>query len=111
MFIKNYFQIATHFMRLTCKDKLDCSQEAKKAFQTLKKVFTTTPILTHSNFSNAFFMEIDDLDFALEAILSQPRKSKKLHDVAFVSKKFNAIEINYTIHSEELFAIVDSFQE
>jgi len=56
-------------------------------------------------------MEIDASDFALEAILSQPRENRKLHLVAFHSKKFNAVEINYEIYDKELLVIVDSFQE
>jgi len=73
-------------IRLTYKDKLDWNQEAKKAFQILKKVFTTAPILIHSDFSKSFFMEVDALDFVLVAVLSQPRGSRKLPPLHFIQE-------------------------
>ena len=56
-------------------------------------------------------METDTSDFAIGAVLSQMRVDGKLHPVAFYSRKFSAVEINYDIDDKELFAIVDSFQE
>jgi len=109
MFIKNYSQIAAPLTWLTCKDKLNWNQEAKKVFQTLKKAFTTAPILIHPNFLKPFFMDIDALDFALGVVLSQLGENGKLHPVAFHSRKFNAAKINYEIYDKELFTIVDSF--
>ncbi|OAE30700.1 hypothetical protein AXG93_402s1130 [Marchantia polymorpha subsp. ruderalis] len=43
--------------------------EANQAFVTLKKAFTTTPILTHPDFQRPFFLETDASDFALRAVL------------------------------------------
>jgi hypothetical protein len=56
-------------------------------------------------------METDASDFVLGTVLSQERKRRRLHPVAFYSRKFSTIEINYEIHDKELLAIVDSFQE
>jgi len=56
-------------------------------------------------------VESDLLNFALEAILSQLGDDKKLHPVAFYSRKISAVEINYKIHVKELLTIVDSFKE
>jgi len=97
--------------RLTRKDKLEWNAEADQAFETLKKAFTTAPILTHPDFQKPFFLETDASDFALGAILSQPDKDKCLHPIAFHSQKFSVAKINYEIHDKELLAIVDSFQE
>jgi hypothetical protein len=58
-------------------------------------------------------METDALDFALGAVLSQEGDGtygRRLHPVAFYSRKFSAAKINYEIHDKELLAIVDSFQ-
>ena len=56
-------------------------------------------------------METDASDFALGVVLSQLGDVEKLHPVAFHSRKFNAVEIHYEIHDNELLAIVGSFQE
>jgi len=111
IFIQNYSKIAAPLTRLTCKNKLEWNAEADQAFETLKKAFTTAPILTHPDFQKPFFLETDASDFALGAVLSQPDKDGHLHPVAFHSRKFTATEINYEIHDKELLAIVDSFQE
>ncbi len=97
--------------RLTCKDKLEWNAEADQAFETLKKAFTTAPILTHPDFQKPFFLETDVSDFALGAVLSQPDKDGCLHPFVFHSRKFTAAKINYEIHDKELLAIVNSFQE
>ena len=56
-------------------------------------------------------METNASDFALRAVLSLLGDGKRLHPVAFYSRKFSATEINYEILDKELLAIVDSFQE
>jgi hypothetical protein len=111
IFIRNYSKIAAPLTRLTCKDKLKWNAEADQEFETLKKAFTTTPILTHPDFQKPFFLETDAFDFALATVLSQPDKDGCLHPVAFHARKFTAAEINYEIHDKELLAIVDLFQE
>lgn len=111
IFIKNYSQVAAPLTRLTCKDKLEWTPAAQKAFEDLKVAFTTAPILVHPDFTKAFYMETDASDFALGAVLSQMGEDGKLHPIAFYSRKFSAAEINYEIHDKELLAIVDSFQE
>ena len=85
--------------------------EADQAFETLKKGFTTTPILIHPDFQKPFFLESDASDFALRAVLLQPSEDGRLYPIAFHSRKFTATEIKYEIHDKDLLAIVDSFQE
>jgi hypothetical protein len=96
---------------LTRKDKLEWNAKVDQAFKTLKKAFTTAPILTHLDFQKPFFLETDAFDFALGVVLSQPNKDGHLHPVMFHSQKFTTAEINYEIHDKELLAIVNSFQE
>jgi len=88
IFIKNYSQIAAPLKRLTSKDKLEWDIQAQQAFQELKLAFTTAPILVHTDFIKAFYLETDASYFALGAVLSQMGKDDKLHPVAFYSRKF-----------------------
>jgi hypothetical protein len=55
IFIRNYSKIAAPLTRLTCKDKFEWNAKANQAFETLKKPFTTAPILTHPDFQKLFF--------------------------------------------------------
>jgi len=39
------------------------------------------------------------------------RDDKKLHPIAFYSRKFSIVKINYKIYDKEVLAIVDLFQK
>lgn len=59
--------------------------------------------LVFSNISALFWMEVDSLDFATEAILSQKFKSNsKWHLVALFNKSLSLIKHNYEIHNKNL---------
>jgi len=55
-------------------------------------------------------IETDASDFALGCILSQ-YLGKRLHPVAFQSRKLNDTECNSEIHDKELLAILETFRE
>ena len=112
-FIKDYSGIARPLTELTKKTGKEWSwnPEAETAFQELKKRFTTAPILAHFDASRPIIIETDASDFAIGAVLSQRDNEKRLHPVAFHSRKFQPAEINYDIHDKELLAIVDAFKQ
>src|SRR5437588_8063459 len=62
-----------------------------KAFEELKTRFTTAPILIHFNPLSDMVVETDASDYALGYVLSQ-YVDKKLHPVAFHSRKFSPTE-------------------
>jgi len=112
-FIKNYSRVAKPLTELTKKEKgkgWAWNHEAEAAFKDLKHRFTTAPILAHFDPAKPVIVETDASDFALGAILSQRDKEGRLHPVAFHSRKFQPVEINYEIHDKELLAIVDAFK-
>jgi len=55
-------------------------------------------------------VETDASDYALDCFLSQFH-SKRLHHVAFHSRKLSPAEQNYDIHDKELLAIIVAFME
>ena len=67
--------------------------EQDKAFAELKQRFTSAPILAHFYPDRETVIETDASDFALECILSQ-YLGKRLHPVAFYSRKLNYGERN-----------------
>jgi hypothetical protein len=70
------------------------------SFEKLKHCFTIAPIVMHFDPQRECIVEIDALDFVLEAILSQIGDHKKLHPNAFHCRKFSPAEINYEIHDK-----------
>jgi hypothetical protein len=109
IFIKDYSKIAGPLTCPTGKDKFVWDEKAEEAFETLKKAFTSTPILVHAGSSKPFFLEVDALDFALGSVLSQ--YGEKWTTASYCSRKFSTAEINYEIHDKELLAIIDAIKE
>jgi len=55
-------------------------------------------------------METNASDYALAAILSIVTKNNEIHPVAFHSRTFSALELNYDIYNKELLAIFKAFK-
>jgi len=71
-FIKGFSQIAKPLTGLTKKGiKWTWTPSCQDAFDKLKKMFTTGPILTHFDDTHPTKLETDASDFALGAVLSQ----------------------------------------
>ena len=116
-FVHGYSRIAAPLSNLTRKDQksfifpwaLDSPEQ--RAFEDLKKAFTTAPILAHFDPDKETWLETDASDYVIAAILSQRGEDGMLHPVAFLSKKMSPQECNYEIYDKELLAIVRAFEE
>ena len=109
-FIEGYSKLTRPMTDLTKKsEKFVWTDECAKVFQELKDRFTSAPILKHFDPNLPIAMECDASDFALGAILNQIHE-KRMHPIAYHSRKFNKHEINYEIHDKELLAIVSAFK-
>ena len=80
------------------------------AFNSLKKAFTSTSILTHWISDTQLIIENDASDYAFTAILSIVNKENKVHLVAFHSCTFTVTELNYNIYNKELLTIFEAFK-
>ena len=110
-FIFNYLDIVIPLTCLTQKDipwKFDSS--CWDAFNSLKKSFTSAPILTYWISNAQLIVETDASDYALAAILSIVNEDNEVHPVAFHSHTFTAVELNYNTHNKELLAIFKAFK-
>ena len=76
----------------------------------MKKRFTIAPILLHSYPGRTKVAETDASDFPRGCVLSQ-YQGRRLHPVAFHSRKLHSAERNYQIHDKELLAIMEAFKE
>ena len=111
-FIEKYSKIASPLTELTRKDqKFEWSPEAQKAFDELKKRFTSQSILVSFNPEKSITLETDALDRAIRACISQSDDKKCLQPVAFYSRKFSSAEMSYEIHDKKLLAIVNAFKQ
>jgi len=106
-FVKDYSKVARRLTELTKKTgKWSWNEDGMgRAFEELKKRFTTAPILAHFDPTKPVIIETDTSDFAIGAVLSQRDDENRLHPVAFHSREFQPAEINYEIHNKELLAM------
>jgi len=89
-FIKGFSKIAKPLMDLTKKGiKWTWTPSCQDAFDTLKEMFTTGPILIHFDDTRPTKLETNASEFELGAILSQLCKDEKWHPVTFHSRKFS----------------------
>ena len=110
-FIFNYLDIVILLTYLIQKDipwKFNFS--CHNAFNSFKKVFTFTPILTHWISNAQLIIETNTSDYALVAILSIFNKENEVHLIAFHSHTFTIIELNYDIYDKELLVIFEAFK-
>jgi len=56
-------------------------------------------------------LEMNASDKAIEACINQSNNKKRLHFIAFHSRKLTDAELNYKIHNKKLLAIVNSFKQ
>ena len=111
LFIKDFAKIANPIHKLTRKNvQFIWGKEQQKAFDKLKQLFTSAPILRNPDSNKPFIVETDASNFAVGAVLSQEFDGK-LHPIAFLSKSLTKCQRNYQIYDKELLAIKVALEE
>ncbi|CAN6551763.1 unnamed protein product [Malus baccata var. baccata] len=105
-FIKDFSKISNPLCRLLQKDvAFDFNEECEKAFNHLKEMLTSAPIIVPPDWSLPFELMCDASDYALGAILGQ-RKEKRPHVIYYASRTLNDAQLNYSTTEKELLAVV-----
>ncbi|KAM1728953.1 hypothetical protein ACFX12_019408 [Malus domestica] len=105
-FIKDFSKIAQPLCRLLQKDvSFEFNEACEKAFNHLKDLLTTAPIITPPDWSIPFELMCDASDYALGAVLGQ-RKNKQPHVIYYASRTLNDAQLNYSTTEKELLAVV-----
>jgi hypothetical protein len=109
--IWNYSDICVPLMRLTCKTAdWKWTSACQEAFDHLKTVFTTAPILTSWLPNMPLLIETDVSNYALATILPTCLPDREIHPITFHSHTFSGAELNYDVHDKELLAIFEAFK-
>jgi RNase H-like domain found in reverse transcriptase/Reverse transcriptase (RNA-dependent DNA polymerase) len=94
-FILNFSGIAQPLNHLTKKNQQWRWEEGKeKAFNTLKEICTTKPVLRSPDWSKKFILKTDLSGYALRAVISQEYEDE-IHPVVFHSRSLQPAEKNY----------------
>ncbi len=104
---RNFIQVAAPLTALTSiRSHFTWSEVAQNAFDHLKKLFTSAPILITPDPTRQFIVEVDTSDVGVGAILSQcSSQDDKVHPCAFFSHCLTPAESNYDVDNRELLAI------
>jgi len=106
-FIKDFARVARPMNMLTRKNvKWVWGESQQKAFDELKGVFTTKPVLVAPDLDKEFRVKVDASNYATGEILSMKCSDNLWRLVVFISKSLSDTERNYKIHNKEMLAVV-----
>ena len=110
-FIKDFSKISRPLCALLAKDtKLEWTEECMDAFNTLKRLLTSVPIMMALDWSLPFEHMCDASDFALGVVLGQ-RINKVPHVIYYASRTLNDAHLNYSATEKELLAVIFAFKK
>lgn len=101
--IRAYSRVAKPLYQLTKKDTpFVWTPQCQEAFEKLKSLLTSAPVLCRYDPSRETRMETDASDEVIAGVLSQKLEDGCWHPVAFYSSSMSAPEKNYDIHDKEM---------
>ncbi|CAN6725360.1 unnamed protein product [Malus baccata var. baccata] len=105
-FIKDFSKIAQPLCRLLQKEvSFEFNEACEQAFNHLKDLLTSAPIITPPDWSIPFELMCDASDYAIGAVLGQ-RKNKLPHVIYYASRTLNDAQLNYSTTEKELLAVI-----
>lgn len=105
-FIKGYGAIARPLTDLLKKGNFVWNEAATQAFEDLKKLMTSAPVLALPDFSKEFIVEADASGDGIGAVLTQ----ESIH-IAFFSKGLSGKNKALSVYERELLALVSAVQK
>jgi len=106
-FCPNYAIVAAPLTDLLKKDrKFVWTPECEKAFQLLKQLLCSSPVVAAPNFSRPFKLAVDASNLGAGAVLFQEDDNSLDHPVSYFSKKFDRHQLNYSTVEKEALGLV-----
>jgi Reverse transcriptase (RNA-dependent DNA polymerase). len=106
-FIKNFSTIAKPLNQLLEKDILfEWKENQQQAFETLKKLLISAPILRYPDFQRPFYLHTDASGTGVGAVLAQRDDQRKEYAIAYASRSLNKAERNYSATELECLAVI-----
>lgn len=110
-FCKNFAEIASPLTSLLSQSKVfDWSTECQLAFDAIKRVLCSAPVLSAPNFLRAFKLEVDASDIGAGAVLIQEDDAGIDHPICYFSKKFTKSQQHYSTIEKEALALLLALQ-
>ncbi|KAM1331871.1 hypothetical protein ACFX2H_043977 [Malus domestica] len=110
-FIKDFSKISRPLCNLLAKDAcFDFNADCHDAFNKLKDLLTSAPIITAPDWTLPFELMCDASDYAVGAVLGQ-RRDKLPHVIYYASRTLNDAQLNYATTEKELLAVVFALEK
>ncbi|XP_071903401.1 uncharacterized protein [Coffea arabica] len=100
-FIRGYGVISKPLTLLLKKEGFAWNHNGQMAFEDLKRVMTTAPVLNMPNFELPFVIETDACGVGMGAVLMQQG-----HPIAFLNKALSIQNLGLLVYEKELLALV-----
>ncbi|XP_072174662.1 uncharacterized protein [Diadema setosum] len=106
-FCHNFADAATPLTNMLRKDsQFDWSDDCQVAFNRLKAMLASSPVLAAPNFDKQFILMVDASDTGGGGALMQKDNNGVDHPVAYMSRKFNKHQRRYSTVEKETLALV-----
>ena len=106
-YVQNSAKIARSLHQLTEKSKdFLWSSEAQEAFEVLKAILTSAPILAFLSMRDSFILYTDASQHAMGAVLAQIQNGSE-RVICYASKSFSKAQSRYSTTKRELLALVN----
>ncbi|KAM1450466.1 hypothetical protein ACFX2I_037702 [Malus domestica] len=110
-FMKDFSIISRPLCRLLQKDvTFDMNEECVVAFNKLKELLSTAPVIMPPDWSLPFKLMCDASDYVVGAVLGQ-RVNKLPHVIYYASRTLNDAQLNYSTTEKELLAVVFALEK
>lgn len=111
-FINNYSSECAPLTDLKgSAEKFQWNDEAQAAFVNLKSKLMSAPVLSHPDFTRPFIIQCDASATGVGGVLCQIGSDGEEHPIAFMSKKLNGAQKNYSVTELECYAAVLSIKK
>ena len=110
-FCKNFAVVAEPLTQLLQKKQMfNWKEDQQAAFDKVKRLLTTAPVLAMPDFEKPFLIHVDASDLGLGAVLMQDSAEKLEHPIGYFSQKFNSSQRNYSTSEKEALALILALQ-
>ncbi|XP_071929727.1 uncharacterized protein [Coffea arabica] len=110
-FIKDFSKIGAPLFQLLQKDvAFEFDDKCERAFDKLKELLTSPPIIQPPDWRLPFEIMCDASDHAVGAVLGQ-RVGKAAHVIYYASRALNGAQLNYSTTEKELLAVIFALEK
>lgn len=110
-FIENFSSIVFPITEtISSKRRFLWTPEAQASFEKIKTLLTSAPVLINPDFEKKFYVHCDASDYGIGAVLIQLDDEGQERPIAFMSRKLNSAQRNYSVTERECLAALEAIQ-